>query len=47
MHYEEEVMRILEAIKAFGRAGNREIPVVMAGGVYTGAEARQMAGYGT
>ena len=41
MHYEEEVMRILEAVKAFGRAGNREIPVVMAGGVYTGAEARK------
>ena len=39
MHYEEEVERILKAVKAYGAEQGKEIPVVMAGGIYTGEEA--------
>ncbi len=39
MHFEEEADRILEAAEAFGKEQGKEIPVVMAGGVYTGEEA--------
>ena len=39
LHFEEEACRILEAVRVYGKAEGRMIPVVMAGGIYSCADA--------
>lgn len=35
LHYEEEVKKIIQTVKESGQAQQKEIPVIMAGGIYT------------
>ncbi len=35
LHYEEEVKKIIQTVKENGQAQQKEIPVIMAGGIYT------------